>query len=119
MSKEIKIQKECLEFLRLQALGNCSTKCQKRLTKLQPAYNTQELFKKLYAYIDDIYFGICGSLEVELNKLENLLNDIRSKVSECEKDLVDYIWMIVHGNCNNVAIQQLERHYNSSIENTH
>ena len=111
----INIQNESTEFLRLQALGNCSTKCQKRLTKLQPAYNTQKLFKKLYVYVDDIYFGVNGALEVELNKLENLLNDIRSKVSECEKDLVDYIWMVVHGIHDNVAIQQLERHYNSLI----
>jgi hypothetical protein len=117
--KYINIQKESTEFLRLQALGNCSSICKKRLTKLQPADSTQELVKKLYLYLYDLYFGISRTLEVELNKLENFLNDIRSKVSECEKGLVDYIWMVVHGDKNHVAIRKLERHYNSTVENIH
>lgn len=115
----INIQKESAEFLRLQALGSCNQSSKKRLTKLNLASNTKELFRKLYVYLDDLYFGLNQILSIELTKIENILNDIRSKISQCEQDLVDYIWMVVHGNCNNVAIQQLQRNYNSAIENIH
>ena len=88
------IQNESAEFLRLQTVGCCSTKCQNRLTKLQLAYSSKELCNKLYSYLNDLYFGVSKMLEVELSKLENLFNEIKSKVSQCEKDLIDYIWML-------------------------
>ena len=115
----INIQKESTEFLRLQSLGSCNQSCKKRLTKLNLASNTKDIFRKLYIYLDDLYFGVNQTLSIELFKIENILNDIRSKISQCEQDLVDYIWMVVHGNCNNVKIQQLERHYNQTINNIH
>jgi len=117
MSNEIKISQESTEWLRLQAMGTCSTKCKKRLTKLNLASNTKELFKNLYTYLNDLYFGLHQTLSVELSIIENVLIDMRSKISQCEQDLVDYIWMVVHGVRDNVVILKLESHYNETIKN--
>lgn len=90
----INIQNESTEFIRLQALGHCNQSCKKRLTKL-----SQKI--KNLAFI------------------EVALNSFKGKVYQCEQDLIDYIWMVVHGTRDNVAKQRLERHYNSLISNTY
>ena len=117
----ISIQNESTEFLRLQAIGNCNNSCRKRLTKLSLANSVKEQLAQVYTLVSDVYFGITQSSIVSQNikAIEAVLNSIREKVSQCEQDLIDYIWMVVHGDKNNVAIQQLQRHYNSSIENTY
>lgn len=115
---KVNIQNESTEFLRLQALGNCSSKCKKRLTKLSLTVSKRELFRKLYVVFGDMYFGInpfSTNQNIDLTAIEQALNNIRYKVSQCEQDLVDYIWMIVHGIKDNAAKIRLENHYNSLI----
>ena len=69
-----------------------------------------------------MYFGINPFSKGQKNDLadiEQILNNIRSMVSQCEKDLVDYIWLVVHGIKDNVAKAKLEHHYNQAINNIH
>lgn len=95
---QINIQTESTEFLRLQALGCCNQSCKKRLTKLSLATNTKEQLKDLYVLFSDMYFGLTpfsSHQKTDFSAIEQILNNIRSKVSQCEQDLVDYISMIV------------------------
>ena len=116
----INIQNESTEFLRLQALGYCSDKCTKRLTKISLTASKRELIRKLYVAFGDIYFGInpfSSNQNTDLTAIEQTLNNIRTKVSQCEQDLVDYIWLIVHGIKDNAAKIRLEKHYNLALAN--
>jgi hypothetical protein len=117
----VNIHTEATEFLRLLAFGNCSTKCKSRLTRIELANNVKDQVIQLYMDFSDMYFGInkFSNPNSDISSLEQILTDIKSKACQCEHDLVDYIWLIVHGSKDDITKKKLEHHYNSIIHNIH
>lgn len=114
MNNEIKIQKECLEFVTLQVCGKCHDEERKRLTLANLSNEAKALLRPLQ---DLLYFGNPLSYTAEqLESVKNVLQRLKVKVSPSEMNLINYLSLLISGSKDSATFQNLQRYYNQAIE---
>jgi hypothetical protein len=113
MCREIKIQKECLEFVNLQVCGKCHAEERKRLTLANLNSEAKALLKPLQ---DLLYFGNPLSYSADqYEAVKKVLSKLKTKVTPSEMNLINYLSLLINGSKDTSIFKNLERYYNKAV----
>jgi hypothetical protein len=113
MYNEIKIQKECFEFINLQICGKYHEEERKRLTFINVNREGKSLLKHIQGFL---YFGEPLNFTADqLKYVQKVLFKLKTKVTPPEMNLINYLSLLINGSKDNATFQNLQKYYNKAI----
>jgi hypothetical protein len=113
MHNEIKIQKECFEFINLQICGKCHEAERKGLTFINVNREGKSLLKHIQGFL---YFGEPLNFTADqLKSVQKVLSKLKTKVTPSEMNLINYLSLLVSGSRDMATFKNLQMYYSKAI----